>query len=212
MTLIQWLDYAGVAVFALSGGITAARKRLDPVGFALIGTVTGIGGGTLRDLLLDRPVYWITQWEYLVITLLAAWAVFVWGRFAPRPARPVRWSRLLDWADAVGLSVFALIGAQAALSAGANGFIAVVMGMMTASFGGLLRDILCNEIPMILHREIYASAAAAGAAVYVLGLKVGWPHDPTLTAGAGTALALRGLGITRGWHLPAYEGGAHHKP
>ena len=88
MTLIQWLDYAGVAVFALSGGITAARKRLDPVGFALIGTVTGIGGGTLRDLLLDRPVYWITQWEYLVITLLAAWAVFVWGRFAPRPARP----------------------------------------------------------------------------------------------------------------------------
>lgn len=201
--LLKALDYFGVVVFAISGGLTAARKGMDLVGFALIGTVTGIGGGTLRDLLLDRPVYWLTEWEYVLLTVLAAWSVFLFARaFTTRMA--TAW---LNWADAVGLAVFSLIGAQAALAAGTSPFIAVVMGMMTASFGGLIRDILCDEPPMILHREVYASAAVAGAAVFVALHELAAPALLTLAAGFGTALVVRGLGIVYGLHLPAFPKG-----
>ena len=198
--LLRVLDYFGVVVFAISGALTAARKGMDLVGFALIGTVTGIGGGTLRDLLLNKPVYWLTDWEYVLMTVLAAWAVFFFARaFTTRMA-----TSALNWADAVGLAVFSLIGAQAALAAGTSPFIAVVMGMMTASFGGLIRDLLCDEPPMILHREVYASAAVAGAAVFVVLHELAAPDLLTLTAGFFAALIVRGLGIVYGWHLPAF--------
>lgn len=198
--LLKALDYFGVVVFAISGGLTAARKGMDLVGFALIGTVTGIGGGTLRDLLLDRPVYWLTEWEYVLMTVLAAWFVFFFARaFTHRMAEA--W---LNWADAVGLAVFSLIGAQAALAAGTSPFIAVVMGMMTASFGGLIRDMLCNEPPMILHREVYASAAVAGATVFIVLHELAAPALLTLAAGFLVALVVRGLGIVYGLHLPAF--------
>jgi len=198
--LLKALDYFGVVVFAISGGLTAARKGMDLVGFALIGTVTGIGGGTLRDLLLDKPVYWLTEWEYVLLTVLAAWSVFLFARaFTTRTA-----SAWLNWADAVGLAAFSLIGAQAALAMGTSPFIAVVMGMMTASFGGLIRDMLCGEPPMILHREVYASAAAVGATVFVVLHELAMPALPTLVAGFLAALGIRGLGIVYGLHLPAF--------
>jgi uncharacterized membrane protein YeiH len=201
--LLKALDYFGVVVFAISGGLTAARKGMDLVGFALIGTVTGIGGGTLRDLLLDRPVYWLTEWEYVLLTVLAAWSVFLFARaFTSRVAEA--W---LNWADAVGLAAFSLIGAQAALAMGTSPFIAVVMGMMTASFGGLIRDMLCGEPPMILHREVYASAAAVGAIVFVVLHELAAPALLTLTAGFFATLLMRGLGIVYGLHLPAFPKG-----
>jgi uncharacterized membrane protein YeiH len=154
----------------------------------------------LRDLLLNKPVYWLTDWEYVLMTVLAAWAVFFFARaFTTRMAASV-----LNWADAVGLAVFSLIGAQAALAAGTSPLIAVVMGMMTASFGGLIRDLLCDEPPMILHREVYATAAAAGALVFVLLHEIAAPDVLTLLAGFFSALVLRGLGIVYGWHLPAF--------
>ncbi len=202
-TLIVWLDFFGVVVFALSGALIAAQKRLDPVGLVLAATVTGIGGGTLRDLLLDRPVFWLHGWHYVALTTATALSVYALGWLAPTFSRRIMAHRALDWLDAVGLSVFCLIGAQAALAAGVNGFIAVIMGMMTASFGGLIRDTLCNEIPMILHREIYATAAAAGAAAFVAAEQ--WlGHDPALVLGATVAFSLRAMGIVRGWQLPAY--------
>ncbi|TQV61668.1 MAG: trimeric intracellular cation channel family protein [Halothiobacillaceae bacterium] len=227
--LLKALDYFGVVVFAISGGLTAARKGMDLVGFALIGTVTGIGGGTLRDLLLDKPVYWLTEWEYVLMTVLAAWAVFFFARMPPFLGRPPsgspggdprfapdesvaftpRLQVMLNWADAVGLAVFSLIGAQAALASGTSPFIAVVMGMMTASFGGLIRDMLCNEPPMILHREVYASAAAAGATVFVVLHELAAPALLTLTAGFLAALVVRGLGIVYGLHLPAFPKSDH---
>jgi uncharacterized membrane protein YeiH len=173
---------------------------MDLVGFALIGTVTGIGGGTLRDLLLDKPVYWLTEWEYVLLTVLAAWLVFFFARaFTNRTAEA--W---LNWADAVGLAAFSLIGAQAALAMGTSPFTAVVMGMMTASFGGLIRDMLCGEPPMILHREVYASAAVLGATVFVVLHELAAPALLTLGAGFFSALVMRGLGIVYGLHLPAF--------
>jgi len=202
-TLILWLDHFGVVVFATSGAIVAAQKRLDPVGLILAATVTGIGGGTLRDLLLDRPLFWLTAWHYVAVTTATALVVYLLGWVAPQWSRRLMTSKALDWFDAIGLSVFCLIGAQAALDAGANGFIAVIMGMMTASFGGLIRDIICNEIPMILHREVYATAAAAGAAAFVVAEPL-LPHDGALLLGAFVAFVLRSMGILRGWHLPAY--------
>jgi uncharacterized membrane protein YeiH len=131
--------------------------------------------------------------------------VFFFARaFTSRMATSV-----LNWADAVGLAAFSLIGAQAALAAGTSPFIAVVMGMMTASFGGLIRDLLCNEPPMILHREVYASAAAAGASVFVLLHALAAPALLTLAAGFFSALVLRGLGIVYGLHLPAFPKSEH---
>jgi uncharacterized membrane protein YeiH len=199
--LLHWLDLIGVFVFALSGGLTAARKQLDPVGFLFVAAVTGVGGGTLRDLLLDRgPVFWIGEPIYLGLTSMAALLAFV---VAPHLER--RQAALL-WADAVGLAAFSVMGAQTALEAGAGATVAVLMGTMTATFGGLIRDVVCNETPLILRREIYATAAAGGAAVLVIGEQLGLP--PTLSAalGLGVALVARGVGIAFGLSLPGYPG------
>ena len=194
--LMRGLDYFGVAVFAISGALVAARKGMDWMGFSILATVTGIGGGTLRDLLLDRHVYWLVHWEYIVICLVAALATFYLIRHMQR-----RLSWLL-WADAVGLAAFSVIGAQVALSSGTNPFIAIIMAVMTAAFGGLIRDVLAGERPLLLHREIYASAALAGGLVYVL--LAHYLAEPlwALIAGFGTALVVRGLGIIYHLHLP----------
>lgn len=198
--LLRGLDYFGVAVFAISGALVAARKGMDWMGFAILATVTGIGGGTLRDLLLNRPVYWLVHWEYIVICLVAALATFYLIRHVQR-----RLSWLL-WADAVGLAAFTVIGAQVALSVGTNPFIAIIMAMMTAAFGGLIRDVLAGEQPLLLHREIYASAALTGGLVYVLFAH--YLSEPfwAVLAGFATALVVRGLGIVYHLHLPAARG------
>lgn len=198
--LLQGLDYFGTAVFAVSGALVADRKRMDMMGFLILATVTGIGGGTLRDLLLDRPVFWLTQWEYLVITALVAIAAF----YVSKPFK--RRSNWLPWADAVGLAAFCVIGTQIALSMDASPMIAVMMGIMTAAFGGLIRDVLAGEPPLLLHREIYASAALAGGVVYVLFAHwLAWPIAAVIL-GFGVTLLVRGLGIHYHWHLPSSDG------
>jgi uncharacterized membrane protein YeiH len=172
--LIYSLDLAGTFVFALSGGLAAARIRLDPFGFAVIAMVTGLGGGTLRNLLLDlHPVAWIADPSYLVVCLLAAAFTFVWAHLLESR---LLWLRI---ADALGLGLFAVAGTQIALVAGTHGGIAIMMGVTTAIVGGMIRDILCNEVPLVLQKEIYALAALLGSALYV-GLDA---------LGAGTWLA-----------------------
>jgi uncharacterized membrane protein YeiH len=198
--LLFWLDLIGVVVFAVSGGLTAARKELDPVGFLFVAAVTGIGGGTLRDLLLDRgPVFWVGQPLYLWLTSAAAVAVFF---AAPHIER--RQSALL-WADAVGLAVFCVMGAQTALTVGAEASVAILMGTMTATFGGLIRDVVCGETPLILKKEIYATAAAAGAAVLVAGEALGLPGPVSAAAGLLTAFAIRAAALVLGLSLPTYH-------
>ena len=136
--VIHWADLLGVAVFAASGALVASRKEMDVVGFALVATVTGVGGGTFRDLLLDRTVFWIAQPEYIFVCFAVAIVLFF---SAPHIQR--RYPVLL-WADAAGLSLFAITGTAVALEAGALWSVSIAMGVMTASFGGLLRDVICN--------------------------------------------------------------------
>lgn len=194
---IRALDYVGVATFAVSGSLAASRKRLDPIGFLVVATATGIGGGTLRDLLLGRsPVFWIDQPVYLWICFGSAAATFF---LAARLASRSRW---LLWADAVGLAVFTLIGSEIALRQAVPPLVAVTMGVMTATFGGLLRDVVCREVPLILHREIYATAAAAGGAAYALLRLYGPGVGPAVATGFVVTLGIRGWAILRGLRLP----------
>lgn len=163
------LSTIGLFVFAISGALTALRNDMDIFGVAMIAFVTGVGGGTIRDVLLGSfPVWWVA--DPLAIPICIAGAV------AATVAQPVIASRLktLIWADAVGLGVFAILGAQAALAADAPPIIAMFMGAVTATFGGIARDVLCNEVPLVLKQEIYATAALIGAGVYVglIALKI----------------------------------------
>ena len=197
--LLHWLDLLGVAVFAVSGALEAARKQLDPVGFLFVAAVTGIGGGTLRDVLLDRPVFWVHQPVYLWVTSAAALVTFF---VAPRiQSRAV----VLLWADALGMALFCALGARTALAAGAGFTVSVLMGTMTATFGGLIRDVVCTETPLLLTREIYATAAALGAASLVVAQGLGLPDAVATTLGVGIAFAIRAVALACGLSLPIYR-------
>ena len=198
--LLYWLDLAGVAVFAVSGALEAARKQLDLVGFLFVAAVTGIGGGTLRDVLLDRgPVFWVHEPVYLWVTSAAAVATFL---IAPHIERR---AVVLLWADALGMAVFCVLGARMALDAGAAPEVAVLMGTMTATFGGLIRDVVCTETPLLLRREIYATAAAAGAALLVAAEALGAGQPLATGLGLALAFAIRALALTWGLSLPVYR-------
>lgn len=198
--VLRLLDWAGIAVFAASGALVASRKQMDAVGFVLIGVVTGLGGGTLRDLLLGRtPVFWLGRPELLAIAAGAALLVFFTAHLFES-----RFKALL-WADAAGLALFAVVGAEIALIAGADPWAAVLLGVMTATAGGIARDVICNELPLILRREIYITAAAVAAAGYVALRLAPLPRDIALPAGIALGFGLRALAILRGWSLPAYR-------
>lgn len=186
---MHWLDLLGVAVFAISGTLQAARRRLDPFGALALAVVTAIGGGTLRDLLLDqRPIFWISAPDYLLVIALGR-------RFTPP-------RQILAIADAAGLALFTVSGTEIAARAGVHPAIAVVMGAITGCAGGILRDILCAELPLVLHRDIYATAALAGGSAYLLLGLLGLPAPaPTLLAMV-IVFASRLLAIRRDLHLP----------
>jgi uncharacterized membrane protein YeiH len=198
-TLLHWLDLAGVAVFAASGALVASRKQMDVVGFVLIAAVTGFGGGTVRDLLMGRtPVFWLRDPTQLAIASAVAVLIFFTAH------RVENRFRAFLWADAVGLALFAVLGAEIALIGGIKPWAAVLFGVATATFGGMLRDVVCNEIPLLLRKEIYALAALAGAAAFVLLRMNGVWRDTALLAGMALGFAIRAAAIARGWSLPAY--------
>lgn len=195
------LDYAGVFFFAVSGGLIAARKELDPFGAVIVGAVAGMGGGTLRDVLLGAlPVYWVNAPEYLAIAAAGALAGYYGSIVVPGEVGARR--RALAWADALGLSVFCVLGAQAGLDAGAGWAIAILTGVMTAAFGGLVRDMIVNDVPLVLREEIYALAALAGASVYVGATMLGLPTSASACGAAVFAFVLRGAAMRFGWTLP----------
>lgn len=192
-------DYAAVAVFGATGALAAARRKHDIITFAFFAAVTGVGGGTLRDLLIDAPVFWVARPGYLVMCLAAAVGVWLLGRRTWRMG-------LLLWLDAIGMAAYCVVGAAKALSLGVHPISAVVMGVLTACFGGVIRDVLAGEPSVLLRREIYVTAALLGAGVFV-GLAT-FGVDRLFASGAGfiVALAVRGGALRWGWSLPGFPG------
>ena len=195
----------GIAVFALSGALMAARKGMDPFGFALLATLTGVGGGTIRDLLIGtRPVFWVGDPTDVLVCLIVAELVFALGPRRVAMIEGGRQGRLLLWADALGLALFAVTGTGKALAAGVPLLSAVALGTTTATFGGIIRDIFAGTTPLVLRQEIYVTAAALGAAVMVALLATGLDAFLCAAAGFAAAFTLRALAILRGWSLPAF--------
>lgn len=195
------LGYCGIAVFTVSGALDAARKQMDILGFILIGLATGLGGGTLRDLLLGvTPVYWVREPAY--ISLGVAVAVITYFVVPYIEGR----KRALVWMDAIGLALFCVTGTQTALLHGAAPLVAVSMGVMTATFGGIIRDVLCAESLVLGGRELYVTAALAGASSHLLLVELGLPGDLALVGGFVVALLLRSCAILFGWQLPVHGG------
>ena len=194
---IRVMNYAGIGLFATSGALAAADKRLTPVTFAFFALATGLGGGTFRDVLIDAPVFWLVQPDYLAICLVMAGLVWL---------TPKRWWRpkALDWADAVGLAIFAVYGAAKALDHGVPSLAAVVMGVFTACVGGIIRDILAGEPSIVIRPEIYVTAAVLAAGLFVGLLLLGVPVAAAALIGAGAGFLLRGYAIVTGAALPAY--------
>lgn len=194
------LDWFGLCVFALTGALSASRKQMDIVGFALLGSVTGIGGGTIRDIILGvQPVFWIEQPNYLLSCLVVACSTFFFAHI------PQHLYRIILWFDAIGVALFSVTGAAAALALGVSPAIAIAMGIATATFGGIIRDVLGGDSPVILSREIYITAALAGSSTYVTLVEFGLPQDGCLFSGLAVGFLLRAAALYWGLTLPRYR-------
>jgi uncharacterized membrane protein YeiH len=199
-TLLYWIGMAAVAVSALTGVLDAGRKRMDVVGVVMVGSATALGGGTVRDLLLDRRVFWISDQTYLLVALATTLATFFAVRSLKLPPK------LFLVPDAIGLALFTIVGTQIALEWQAPWLVASLLGVITGVVGGVLRDVLCNEVPLIFVRgELYASAAWAGA-LTLIGLQA-LAVSPVWAAWIGMAvvLAARLLAMAYRITLPTYE-------
>lgn len=198
--LLYILDLFGVAVFAISGALSAGRKSLDLLGVVIIAVVTAVGGGTTRDLLLDRhPIFWIADPLYLSVILVAALLTICYTRFREPP------EKALLLADALGLAVFTITGAQITQMVISNGVIIVIMAAITGTVGGLLRDVLSNEIPLIMRRDIYATAALAGASAYLLLQYSTLESSIIIIISMGIVISLRLAAIQWELHLPRFR-------
>lgn len=200
MTLAFALDAAAVFVFALTGALAASRAQLDIVGFLFFAALTAVGGGTLRDLLLDRnPVFWINEPVILLIAAAAAILVFFTAHLVESRAR---W---LAWLDAAALSIAVPAGLAVALATGQSGFVAPIVGVLTGTFGGLMRDVVANEVPMVLRQgELYVTAAFLGALAgwFVSGYLA---TGPALVVSGLVTFMLRAGSLAFGWRLPVYR-------
>ena len=197
--LIAALDLFGIAVFAASGALAAARLKQTLVTFAFFALLTGVGGGTVRDLLIGAPVFWVQDWRFPATCLATALVVWI---------TPVRiWSpRALDWFDAVGLAVYSVFGAWKAASLGIGPLPAMMMGVITACVGGVIRDMLAGVPSIILRPELYVTASALAAGLYVLLFWLGMPIILAAAISAVAGFALRAAAIHKGWAIPAYKG------
>ncbi len=201
MTLVTILDYSSVLVFAVTGALVASRAQLDLVGFAFVACLTAVGGGTLRDLLLGRdPVFWVGQPGYILLATGAALLVFFTAHYLES-----RYRTLL-WLDSAALAVAVTAGTGVAMDLGHSPVIIVLMGISTGCMGGLMRDVVCNEVPLLLKQgEIYATAAFVGASSAVLAAWLGLSGLPVLIICAVATWVLRAGSMWFGWSLPVYK-------
>jgi len=195
---LELLDYFGIAVFAISGALLAAEKRQTLVTFIFFAVATGVGGGTLRDLLIGAPVFWVHKNATLLICIAAALIVWLSSR---------RWfaGRALLWFDAAGLAAYATYGAAKALGFGVAPVPAFGMGVLTACAGGIIRDVLAGQPSILMRPELYVTAATLSAGLLVGLTLLGMPDLLAAALAAAAGFTLRGLAIHRGWSLPAYR-------
>ena len=201
MTLVAFLDHAAVLVFALTGALVASRAQLDIIGFAFLAILTGVGGGTMRDVILDRnPVFWIADPTYLGVAISAAFLVFFTAHlFESR-------YRVMLWLDAAALAFAVAAGARIAAGLDQSVTIIIVMGTITGCLGGLMRDVVANEVPLVLKQgELYVTCAVAGAAVVAIAPMLGASALVTVVVSGLTTFALRAGSIALGWSLPVYK-------
>lgn len=200
MTVLLFLDYAAVFVFALTGALVASRAQLDIVGFVFIACLTAVGGGTVRDVLLDRAVFWVAEPTFVLIASLAAFIVFFTAHLLESRYRTIL------WLDAIALAVAVPAGVAAAVSITATWPIIIIMGIATGCFGGLMRDVVCNEVPLVLKQgELYLTCALMGAATSLILLHFGQPLPIALLGCSLATFALRSGSLAFGWSLPVYK-------
>ena len=202
--LLYYLDLVGVAVFAASGVLAARDRELDLLGVIVVAAMTAIGGGTVRDLLLDRhPIFWLMDPVYLIVIIAAALATAAYLRAWTPPNGTMR------VADALGLALFALSGAQVAEAAQCPPLIVVMLGTMTGVTGGVLRDVITAQVPLILRRDLYATAAITGVTLYLVLQALGVSRHLAFGAGMFMVVALRLLAIRWSLHLPVLRRPGH---
>lgn len=201
MSLLAALDYSAVFIFALTGALVASRAQLDVVGFIFVASLTALGGGTIRDVLLNRAaVFWIADPTYVAVAAGAALVVFFTAHLATSRYR------VLVWFDALALAVAVPAGLAVAMSMGQSAPVVVIMGIATGCFGGLMRDVVCNEVPLVLKQgELYVTCALAGGVAALAVLALEQPLNVALIAAGAATLLLRAGSIAFGWRLPVYK-------
>lgn len=201
MTLLQWLDYASVFIFGLTGALAASRAQLDIVGFVFLACLTAVGGGTIRDVILNRDqVFWVADPGMILSATVAAGLVFFTAHLLESRIRT------LEWLDALALSVAVPAGVGVAMGMGQSWPIVLIMGVATGTFGGLMRDVVCNEVPLVLKKgELYATAAFSGALAALALAQITDSMLVTLLGCGVTTCALRAGSMLYGWCLPVYK-------
>jgi uncharacterized membrane protein YeiH len=197
MSVFDFLDYLGTAVFAISGALAGMRRKFDPFGVLILASVTAIGGGSLRDVLIgNTPVGWMIHWEYLIIIFCATLVAILFRKNLSY------FRKTMFLFDAIGLGIFTIIGVEIGLNADLHPIICVMLGTLSASFGGVLRDILSNEVPLIFHKEIYASLSIIGGIIFYGLLQTSLPININYVITSGLVVILRILAVKYQWVLP----------
>lgn len=200
MSFIDLFDFIGTFFFAMSGTLAATSKRMDWFGAMFIGFVTAVGGGTVRDLLMGiTPVSWIQTMTYTYCILAAVIIALFFRRHV------MQWRKTMFLFDTIGIGVFTIIGLEKALNADILPALSVMMGLSTAVVGGVLRDTLCNDIPLIFKKEIYATACLAGAIIFLIMRRMGVPSEVSQSVTIGVIITIRLIAIRQNWSFPRFE-------
>lgn len=197
MTIFDLLDFIGTSVFAISGALAAMRRKFDSFGVLILAAVTAIGGGSLRDVLIgNTPVGWMVHWEYLIIIICSTLIAALFRK------RLAYFRKTMFLFDAIGLGIFTIIGFETGMAANLHPIICVILGTLSASFGGVLRDILCNEVPLIFHKEVYASLSILGAIIFYILLQTPLDININYVITSALVVVLRILAVKYEWVLP----------
>ena len=197
MTIFDLLDFIGTSVFAISGALAAMRRKFDSFGVLILAAVTAIGGGSLRDVLIgNTPVGWMVHCEYLIIIICSTLIAALFRK------RLAYFRKTMFLFDAIGLGIFTIIGFETGMAVNLHPIICVILGTLSASFGGVLRDVLCNEVPLIFHKEVYASLSIIGAIVFYGLLQTPLDININYVITSALVVVLRILAVKYEWVLP----------